>query len=494
MCFLNVGIPTQYNYTVNNNGNVFVQWIRSVTGLPRPPLVYALSWGSDETQLSKGVMDNFNTAAITLGLRGVTIVVASGDDGANSLIGSTSCSCSYKPSFPATSSYVTSVGASMGSKNVVPNLGESEITCQSSQGGVITSGGGFSLFSPRPAWQTNAVTSYFKSLAVQPASGYNASGRGYPDITLLGVQYEVIVNGDIQQIYGTSASTPAFAGMISTINMLRKSKGLKSVGFINPTLYSSRARTKFNDIQSGDNRCCRYNGINPANSPCCTTGFSAAVGWDPVTGLGSIYFPRLANLFNLSLPFVKQNYTTSSSSGIKLTQIDIIMIAVFGSGALIFCVGAVYRCLSRRKQPSTIYDMSSQPREQPSFAAVSSPSSRSNTQPGNPTYATEEERIVAMQEMIMNQNSRQVMASAPPINTNKQSNDNGLDYSDPAMESLWETEFNILKDMGFTDRKKILPLLCNRMKIPVSQTPELKGVPNESRMQRVINDLVSDST
>ena len=486
---------------------MFVQWIQSVSGLANPPLVYSVSWGSEETQISLGTMTSFNTEAAALGLRGVTILVASGDDGANNLVtGTTSCGCAYKPSFPATSPFVTTIGALMGSKNVVPTLGESETTCKSSQGGVITSGGGFSQFATTPPWQTSVVSSYFNSLATQPVSGYNFQGRGYPDVSLLGVQYEVIVNGQVQQIYGTSASTPAFAGMISTINMLRKSKGMKSVGFLNPTLYSARGRSKFNDIKSGDNKCCRYNGINPANSPCCATGFTAAIGWDPVTGLGSIYFPRLANLFNLSIPFIKQNYSTSgTNSAIQLTQTDIIMIAVFGSSILVFCIGFIYRYLVGRKQQSSeIYDMSVQPREQPSFSVMGSPSSRSNananTPQVNPTYATEEERIIAMQTMIMNQNSRQQLtASAPPIRTNNgQSSsscgDNGLDYSDPAMESLWETEFNILKDMGFSDRKKVLPLLSNRMKIPVSQTPELKGIPNESRMQRVINDLVSENT
>ena len=41
---------------------------------------------------------------------------------------------------------------------------------------------------------------------------------------------------------------------------------------------------------------------------------------------------------------------------------------------------------------------------------------------------------------------------------------NGIDYSDPALESLWEVEFNVLQDMGFTDRKTILPLLNKHLK------------------------------
>lgn len=73
-------------------------------------------------------------------------------------------------------------------------------------------------------------------------------------------------------------STPAFAGMISSINTLRRQKGLTTVGFINPTLYSSNALGQFNDIQSGNNKCCRYTGIVAGNAPCCPTGFSGAPG------------------------------------------------------------------------------------------------------------------------------------------------------------------------------------------------------------------------
>ena len=49
----------------------------------------------------------------------------------------------YFPSFPATSPWVTAVGATMG-----PNTGGPEVACQSQLGGVITTGGGFSTFNP----------------------------------------------------------------------------------------------------------------------------------------------------------------------------------------------------------------------------------------------------------------------------------------------------------------------------------------------------------
>jgi tripeptidyl-peptidase-1 len=45
------------------------------------------------------------------------------------------------------------------------------------------------------------------------ASGYNSAGRGYPDMAFIGVNYQVVIGGEIYQIYGTSASTPVAAAM-----------------------------------------------------------------------------------------------------------------------------------------------------------------------------------------------------------------------------------------------------------------------------------------
>ena len=85
---------------------------------------------------------------------------------------------------------------------------------QSSQGGVITSGGGFSNHYSRPYWQDSAVSGYFAALGSnQPGAGYNAGGRGYPDVSLLGVAYDVIVGGSVSSTYGTSCSAPVFAAM-----------------------------------------------------------------------------------------------------------------------------------------------------------------------------------------------------------------------------------------------------------------------------------------
>jgi tripeptidyl-peptidase-1 len=91
---------------------------------------------------------------------------------------------------------------------------------------------------------------------------------------------------------------------VSLINSKRLAKGLSSIGFINPTLYAAEARSSFNDVTAGNNLYCAYSGTDYSSSAVkCGSGFYAFKGWDPVSGLGSIYFPQLAALFNVSAPY-----------------------------------------------------------------------------------------------------------------------------------------------------------------------------------------------
>jgi tripeptidyl-peptidase-1 len=221
----------------------------------------------------------------------------------------------YYPSFPATSPYVTAVGATQG-----PESGNPEIACQSQEGGVITTGGGFSTFYATPDWQQAAVNAYFNGLTPdeRPAPGYNPNGRGYPDISYLGVNYKIVVSGSVSTLYGTSASAPLFAAMISLINAERIKANKTTVGFLNPTLYAyglpntfGPGNTNFNpyqDVLSGDNRCLS-NG-DPSDAVCCESGFDTDPGWDPVTGWGTAKFPDLARMMD-----VQVNYTLGSGGG-----------------------------------------------------------------------------------------------------------------------------------------------------------------------------------
>ena len=275
-----------------------------------PPLVNSVSYGYLEPELL--IMDptyvsSFDHEAMKLGLRGVTLVVASGDDGVGSfMVREGTLFCGYTPSFPATSPYVTAVGGTQGieqkgvhydrhltemAANCVPNAtyyveGQPGGPNTGSGAGIV-SGGGFSTTTLAPEFQTGVIHDYFYNLGLLnlPWLGYSLTGRGYPDISLAASAYIVAIGGEFFPVSGTSASAPAFAGMVSLVNAGRMKAGKGPLGYINPAIY--KYHEKFSrDVVDGDNKCAAGD-----CTLCCSQGFIATEGWDPVTGFGSVDFP-----------------------------------------------------------------------------------------------------------------------------------------------------------------------------------------------------------
>jgi tripeptidyl-peptidase-1 len=282
-------------WSVPASNDLFVDWITAVASLPTPPLVHSVSYGSSAKEDPKLDMERFNTEVCKIGARGITVLISSGDDGA---AGSgarqtpeTACQ-GTDPSYPATSPYVTAVGATQG-----PESGSAEVVCQSNTGGVVTSGGGFSNIFSTPQWQTSAVSAYLSALSsvsgAIPSSYYNPQGRMYPDVAMEGTSFPVVVGGSVYNVAGTSASSPYFASLVTLVNGQRLAAGKTPVGFLNPFIYQNAGDSSiFNDITSGVNNCAAG---YPPNINCCTYGFNATVGADAATGVGSIHFDGFAS-------------------------------------------------------------------------------------------------------------------------------------------------------------------------------------------------------
>ena len=141
------------------------------------------------------------------------------------------------------------------------------------------SGGGASAGFPKPDWQTGPGVP-------------NDGARDVPDISLVGAihTYETYWNGPNGTGGGTSASAPAFAGLVALLNQYVVANGVQSqpgLGNINPALYklAQTVPSAFHDITTGDN-------IVPcAGGRGCVAGYlgySAGPGYDLVTGLGSV--------------------------------------------------------------------------------------------------------------------------------------------------------------------------------------------------------------
>jgi len=207
------------------------------------------------------------------------------------------------PIYPASSPFVTSVGASQPLLQIEAN-GEKKIltqVCSADQGGIITGGGGHSWVQEIPFYQTKAVADYQRQLyevnkdnLFPPNGSYNPHGRGYPDVALFGWNTPVYTEEPPQWVGvgGTSISAPMFAAMVSMLNYERLSRGMPPMGFINPFLYYAAEvmPEAFIDITIGNNRCTEF------GYPCCLLGFPALKGWDPASGLGSPLYEHLLKL------------------------------------------------------------------------------------------------------------------------------------------------------------------------------------------------------
>tara|TARA_R110002050_G_scaffold225860_1_gene361731 strand:+ start:1765 stop:2283 length:519 start_codon:yes stop_codon:yes gene_type:complete len=87
------------------------------------------------------------------------------------------------------------------------------------------SAGGFSNYFERPYYQQLAVTSYLlqhdKSGQFPSSSSFNHKGRAFPDISAIGVAFQIIFQNNSVEDSGTSASCPTIAAIVSLINTAR---------------------------------------------------------------------------------------------------------------------------------------------------------------------------------------------------------------------------------------------------------------------------------
>ncbi|KAJ6544652.1 family S53 protease [Mycena vulgaris] len=204
------------------------------------PQVMTTSYGSNEAQTPPALAFKLCEAFMAFGARGVSILFSSGDGGP----------------------YVTAVGSTGGIPETASTF----------------SSGGFSNFFSTPDYQSTTVATYLKAQGTVNDGLFNASGRGYPDVAAQGENVQIVLSGNTTSVFGTSASTPIFASIISLLNDRLIAVGRPPLGFLSPWLYANPGM--FNDTT----------GSNPG---CNATGFAALSGWDPVTGLGTPDFTKM---------------------------------------------------------------------------------------------------------------------------------------------------------------------------------------------------------
>jgi kumamolisin len=230
------------------------------------PSVISISWGGPESSWTQQSLTAFDSAFQSAAALGITVCVASGDNGSSDGL----TDGADHVDFPASSPYALACGGTSLQGSGTQITGES-VWNDGAQGGA--GGGGISTVFPVPAWQEGLKASRTSGASVA------LTKRGVPDVCGDAdpeTGYDVRIDGSDTVIGGTSAVAPLWAGLIARINA---AKGTP-VGYINPTLYATPSA--LNDITEGNNG-----------------DFAATSGWDACTGLGSPNGQGVAALFGV---------------------------------------------------------------------------------------------------------------------------------------------------------------------------------------------------
>jgi kumamolisin len=236
---------------------------RAVRENPRG--IVSVSIGACEPAAGRGDAQAESSAFSATGALGVSVFVASGDNGAYTCLdqdwGAPPGPRSLGVSLPASVPGVTAVGGTRLSLNSDSSWYREEVWENPAE--TTGSGGGRSVYFGRPSWQRGA--------------GTGGSMRELPDISAVAdplTSAQVVIGGSLTEAGGTSQAAPIWAGMTALINQYLKKQGRPVAGFLNPALYRLASANPpyppLHDVTLGTN-----------------LAYSAGPGYDMATGLGT---------------------------------------------------------------------------------------------------------------------------------------------------------------------------------------------------------------
>lgn len=227
--------------------------------------IVSVSFGLCEPLSSATVTEVFDGLYTVANLQGQTVVVASGDAGA------TDCA----PDLPT-----IAVNALASSPHAIA-IGGTSLDAGFDGDGRATGYGGETVWNDASGAGGGGLSRIFARPSYQLGLGF--ASRALPDVSLPGSAftpgYAMVERGESLVVGGTSAGTPAFAGMLALANQRAGRDGL---GQLLPTIYrlgqeslAGRRPALFHDIVDGNN------------------GFDAGAGFDLASGWGSPVADRL---------------------------------------------------------------------------------------------------------------------------------------------------------------------------------------------------------
>ena len=259
----------QVVYFAPNSDSGFIDAISEAAQATPAPIAISISWGQSEdswTAQGRSAMDSAMADAAALG---ITVCVASGDNGSGDAVDD------GQPhvDFPASSPHALACGGTKLLADPTTGVISSEVVWNETAANEGAGGGGVSDEFALPSWQADAGVPARAGSDSGSGAGSGAGGRGVPDVAGNAdpaTGYQIYSGGKAQVVGGTSAVAPLWSALISR---LAEASGQR-FGLIQTLLYAGvtpgTAMPGFHDITSGNNG-----------------AYAAGPGWDACSGLGS---------------------------------------------------------------------------------------------------------------------------------------------------------------------------------------------------------------
>jgi kumamolisin len=246
-------------YFAPNSDRGFLDALATAVHADPTPAAVSISWGQSEDEWTHQAMTAMDDAMADAAALGVTVCVASGDDGSRD----NATDGQAHVDFPASSPHALACGGTTLHADPATGTVSSETVWFHGVGQGGTGGGVSDVFGV-PAWQSG--------IGVPGDSDTGQAGRGVPDVAAdadPSTGYQVRVDGTDMVIGGTSAVAPLWAALVCRLG---EALG-RPPGLVQPQLYAGLTAGQpapgFRDVTSGGNG-----------------AYRAGPGWDACTGLG----------------------------------------------------------------------------------------------------------------------------------------------------------------------------------------------------------------
>ncbi|HYO16627.1 MAG TPA: S53 family peptidase [Thermoanaerobaculia bacterium] len=250
-------------FAANTNYAFLLALAQAVHDSRRRHSVISISWAEAEAYWQPMVVEAMNEILWEAAVLGITICVASGDQGSSGENPPSDGWAHVK--FPPSSPFALACGGTLlraDGRSIAAEVVWHE--------GAWSSGGGASDVFPVPPYQQQTG---IEIPSINPGS---KSGRGVPDLAgnaAFESPYVIELGGQLTATGGTSAVAPLMAALVARLNQ----KLGRRLGFLHPALYQiGRTAAAFRDIVQGNNATAPWVG-----------GYVARPGWDACTGWGS---------------------------------------------------------------------------------------------------------------------------------------------------------------------------------------------------------------